>query len=219
MICRNTTFLKRSEFQFPDRFIKKQNRNPRHMEETVIYSENICEVRWWTYALMGFLAVLFGLLMIFFPKISTGIIVILVGILAIILGIMAIIYSLMPPEGEKRSVLMFIGGVIAFLIGIAAIALPQVMAVAYVIILAIVTFIIGLLMIILAITEKGYPHRWLLFLMGILSIIFAILVMFFPQIGAVVVIGIMTGIYLVIIGVLALALGFSLRSLRKLECK
>lgn len=200
----------------PVSYIKEQNRNPRRMEEVVIYEENICEVRWWTYALLGFLALLFGLLIVLFPKISTEIIVILFGILAIILGIMAVIYSLMPPEGEKRSVLMFIGGVVAFLIGIASMALPFVIAIAYTIILAIVAFIIGLLLIILSITEKGYPHRWLVGLMGILSIIFAILLMFYPLIGSIVVIGILTGLYLIIMGILAIAVGFSLRAVGKL---
>jgi uncharacterized membrane protein HdeD (DUF308 family) len=208
----------RNRIAVPVRYIKEQNRKPRRMEETVVYAENICEVRWWTYALLGFLAVLFGLLIILFPKISTEVIVILFGILLLILGIMAIIYSILPPMGEKRSVLKFIGGVLAFLIGIASIALPFFIAVAYIIILAIVAFVIGLLLIILAITESGYPHRWLVFLMGILSIIFAILLMFYPLIGSIVVIGILTGIYLIILGILSLALGFSLRSVRKLEC-
>ena len=145
---------------------------------------------------MGFLAVLFGLLMILFPKISTEVIVILFGILLLILRNHG--NHLFDPaaEGEKRSVLKFIGGVLAFLIGIASIALPFFIAVAYIIILAIVAFVIGLLLIILAITESGYPHRWLVFLMGILSIIFAILLMFYPLIGSVVVIGILTGISL-----------------------
>jgi uncharacterized membrane protein HdeD (DUF308 family) len=109
--------------------------------------------------------------------------------------------------------------IIGFIVGAGALVAPQIFAAILTIIIAIVLFVIGIVNITLALSEKDYPHRWLVFLLGILSIVFAILIMIYPLFGAVILFGYLVGAYFILYGILSLIAGFALRSVQKEYCR
>jgi uncharacterized membrane protein HdeD (DUF308 family) len=183
----------------------------------MMHEERICDVKWGTLALIGFLSLIFGIIILFYPGITEEIIVMLFGVLVIILAVLALITALLSTGG--RSTLLLLGAIIGFIVGVGALLSPVIFGAFLVIIIGIVLFVIGLVDMAIAIGEKEYPHRWLLFILGILSIIVAILLWAEPVIGAIVVFGVLVGIYFVVYGILAIIAGFALRSVKKQYCK
>ncbi|HUU75344.1 MAG TPA: DUF308 domain-containing protein [Methanoregulaceae archaeon] len=183
------------------------------MEET--YDVSFCDVKWGSFVFLGLLSLIFGILIMLFPNISATVLVILFSLLIILLSFMAIIMALMTPAGETRSSLLLIAGVLGFLVGVAGIIYPIVFGAILVEIIAIVLFVIGLLNIAFAVSEKTFPHRWMLTLAGILAIIFGVLFMIYPLIGALVLFGFLVGAFFVIYGIIIIAVGVALRGTKE----
>ncbi len=189
------------------------------MTDVLVYRESICDVKWGTFVLLGLLALIFGIVIMFFPGLTAAVLVMLFGVLIIVLAFLALIIALMSPGETGRPTLLLLAAIIGFIVGVGAILAPQFFAAILTIIIAVVLFVIGLMNIIIALSEKTFPHRWLLFIMGLLSVIFAILLMVYPLMGAVVLFGYLLGIYFIIYGILSIAAGLSLRSIKNEYCK
>ncbi|MDD1707119.1 MAG: DUF308 domain-containing protein [Methanoregulaceae archaeon] len=185
------------------------------MAEVVIYEEKVRNVKWGTFVLLGLLALIFGILIFFYPGLTATVLVMLFGVLIIVLAFLALIMALMTTGETARPTWLLLAAILGFIVGVGSLIAPQFFAAMWAIIIAVVLFVIGLMNIIIALSEKGHPHRWLLFLMGLLSLIFAILVMVYPLFGAVILFGYLIGIYFVIYGILSIIAGFALRSMVK----
>jgi uncharacterized membrane protein HdeD (DUF308 family) len=189
------------------------------MTDVIVYEERICTVKWGTFVLLGLLSLIFGILIFIYPQITAAVLVMLFGVLIIVLAFLALMAALMAPGGSGRPTGLLVMAIIGFIVGAGALVAPQIFAAILTIIIAIVLFVIGIVNITLALSEKDYPHRWLVFLLGILSIVFAILIMIYPLFGAVILFGYLVGAYFILYGILSLIAGFALRSVQKEYCR
>jgi uncharacterized membrane protein HdeD (DUF308 family) len=172
------------------------------------------DLKWGSFVLLGFLAIIFGLLIVMFPGISTTVLIELIGIFIIILSFGVIMMSAVAPGGLKGSVLLAILGVIGFFFGIATILSPFVMGRVIFFLAGIALFIGGIIGIVLAISEKQMTHRGLFALQAILSLILGVLIMAGPIIGAALLI-IIIGAYFVIWGILSVIMGSMIMMAKK----
>ena len=189
------------------------------MAEAIVYEEKICDVKWGSFVLIGLLALIIGIVIFIYPQITAAVLVMLFGVLVTVLAFITLIAALMHRGGSAHPTYLLILAIIGFIVGLGSLFAPQFFAAFLAIIIAVVMFVIGLMNIIIALTEKGYPHRWLLFLLGLLSIIFAILVMAYPLYGAVVLFGFLVGAFFVLYGILSIIAGLALRSVKNEYCK
>ncbi len=189
-----------------------------HMTDIVVYEASLCNVKWGAFVLIGFLMLIFGLLMALFPGITATVVVMLFGVIILILAFLAVILALLHPAGSSPGTFLLIGGIIAFLVGVAAILSPIFFGEVLVIIIAIVLFIIGLMDIVFAIAEKSAQHRLMIGFLGVLSIIFALLLMGLPLLGGIIIFGYLIAIYFIIYGVISIIAGYAIRGLLKESC-
>jgi uncharacterized membrane protein HdeD (DUF308 family) len=174
----------------------------------------VADLRWGSFVLLGFLAIVFGLLIAFFPGMTTTVLIELIGIFLVIVSFGVIMMSAVAPGGLKGSILLAILGIIGFFFGIATIISPYVMGKVIFILAGIALFIGGLLGLVLAISEKEMAHRGLFALQGILSLILGILIMAGPVIGAALLV-IILGTYFVVWGILSVIMGAVIWSARR----
>jgi uncharacterized membrane protein HdeD (DUF308 family) len=189
------------------------------MTEVIAYEEKMCNVKWGSFVILGLLSLIFGILIFIYPGVTAAVLVMLFGVLIIVLAFMALVAALMSPGGSGRPTLLLLAAILGFIVGAGALVAPQIFGAILTIIIAIVLFVIGIVNVTLALSEKAYPHRWLLFLLGLLSIIFAILIMAYPLYGAVILFGYLIGAYFFIYGILSIIAGFALRSVKNEYCK
>jgi len=174
----------------------------------------VADLRWGSFVLLGFLAIVFGLLIAFFPGMTTTVLIELIGIFLVIVSFGVIMMSAVAPGGLKGSILLAILGIIGFFFGIATILSPYVMGKAIFILAGIALLIGGILGLVLAISEKEMTHRGLFALQGILSIILGCLIIAGPIIGAALLV-LLLGTYFVVWGILSVIMGFVVRSAKK----
>ncbi len=182
-----------------------------------VYSANegqVNDLRWGSFVLLGFLAIVFGLLIAFFPQMTTLIMIELIGIFLVIVSFGVIMMSAVAPGGLKGSILLAILGILGFFFGIATILSPYVMGKAIFILAGIALLIGGIIGLVLAVSEKEMAHRGLFALQGILSIILGCLIIAGPVIGASLLV-LLLGTYFVVWGILSVIMGFVVRSAKK----
>jgi uncharacterized membrane protein HdeD (DUF308 family) len=190
-----------------------------YMTEVLMYKESICDVKWGTYVLLGLLSLIFGIVIFMYPGLTAAVLVMFFGVLVIVLAFMALVMALMSPGTTASPTWLLLGAILGFIVGVGAILAPQFFGAILTIIIAVVLFMIGLMNVIIALSEKTFPHRWVLFFMGLLSVIFAILLMVYPLIGSFILFGVLIGIYFIFYGILSIIAGFSLRSVKNEYCK
>ena len=174
----------------------------------------VTDLRWGSFVLLGLLAIVFGIVIALFPQITTAVLIELIGIFIVIVSFGVIMMSAVAPGGLKGSILLAILGIIGFFFGIATILSPYVMGKVIFILAGIALFIGGLLGLVLAISEKEMAHRGLFALQGLLSLILGILIMIGPAIGAALLV-LIIGVYFVFWGILSVIMGAKIRSAKK----
>ena len=182
------------------------------MTNEVTMERQHMSIRWGSLVLLGILAVIFGILIILFPQISALILIELIGIFILILSFSAIMMSAVAPGGMKGSGLLVILGVIGFFFGIATMLSPVIMGEVIFVIIGIVLFIVGLINLVFAVTEKHMVNRGLFALQGIISVVLGLAIIGLPLIGGAVAIVIIAA-YFVFWGVVNMFLGYSIRKL------
>lgn len=185
------------------------------MAEVVVYEEKVVNVKWGTFVLLGLLALIIGIVIFIYPAMTAAVLVMLLGVLILVLSFMTLVAALMSTGETARPTLLLLLSILGFIVGLGAIFAPQVFGAFLAIVIAVVMFVIGIVNIAIALSEKAYPHRWILFLLGLLSIIFAIIVFISPLFGAVVLFGYLVGAYFILYGILSIIAGFALRSIIK----
>lgn len=184
------------------------------MAETDVMEGQTKDLRWGSFVLLGFLAILFGIVIALFPGMTTTVLIELIGIFIIIVSFGVIMMSAVAPGGLKGSILLAILGIIGFFFGIATILSPYVMGRVIFILAGIALFIGGIIGIVLAISEKEMTHRGIFALQAILSLIMGLLIMAGPVIGAALLV-IILGVYFVFWGILSVIQGMAIRHAKK----
>ena len=168
---------------------------------------------WWVPVLRGVAAILFGVIALWYPGLTLAVLVIFFGAWVLVDGIFRVVGALAGHASDPDWGFHLIIGIVGIIIGVLTFRAPRITALALLIYIAAWALMIGASEIALAIKlRKEIKGEWFLILMGLASIIFAVLLLWNPAPGAVALIWLI-GSYAIVFGLLAMFLGFKLRSL------
>jgi uncharacterized membrane protein HdeD (DUF308 family) len=167
---------------------------------------------WWAVMVRGAAAILFGLVVLLFPPgITIPTLLLVFGIYMVVDGIFAIASSIRAATHHDRWGLLVLEGISDLVIGAAAILIPGLVAVFFVVLLGAWGLVSGVLMTASAFSLHASHGRWLLVLSGLVSVVWGLLLFIFPVVGAVVLTW-WLGAYALIFGIMLVVLAFRLRS-------
>jgi uncharacterized membrane protein HdeD (DUF308 family) len=169
---------------------------------------------WWLFVLRGVAAIVFGIIAIVYPDVTITALAIVFGIYAIVdsIGSFASAIGHRGADGWHRAA-HALEGVIALVAGVLALVLPDLTALALVVLIGIWAIVSGVVEIMAAIRlRRVIETEWLLGISGLLSIITGIVILVWPDAGAVA-ISWLIGTFAIVFGVVFVWLGFKLRRL------
>lgn len=159
----------------------------------------------------GIAALIFGLIALFFPGIALLALVYIFGIYALIDGIAAVVIAIQERRTAMHWVALLLEGIAGIIIGILAIVLPGLTALALLFLIAAWSIITGVMEIAAAfILGLNVGREWLLALTGLLSIVFGIILFVHPGSGILAILWLL-GIYAIIFGILLIIRAFQNR--------
>lgn len=168
---------------------------------------------WWVPVLRGVAAIVFGVIALWYPGLTLAVLVIFFGAWVLVDGIFRVIGAIAGHASDADWGFHLIIGIVGIIIGVLTFRAPRITALALLIYIAAWALMIGASEIALAIKlRKEIKGEWFLILMGLASIIFAVLLLWNPAPGALALIWLI-GSYAIVFGLLAIFLGFKLRSL------
>jgi uncharacterized membrane protein HdeD (DUF308 family) len=165
--------------------------------------------RWWALALRGVLAILFGIACFWLPAAAMLSLVLLFAVYAIADGIAELAAAIGAARADQSWWLLALEGVVSLGAGIAAVLLPGLTVLVFVIVIAVRAAIGGVLLLMSA--AKLEDHRIWMILAGLASIVLAVALIMAPVVGAVVLTW-WIGAYAFAFGVLMLVLAFRLKA-------
>lgn len=169
---------------------------------------------WWVVVLRGLAGMTFGLVTFFAPGISLAALVLVFGAYAFADGVLAIISAIRRERPGDRWWLLLLEGIAGIAAGVVTLLWPGITALVLLYVIAAWALVTGVLEIAAAIRlRKAIKGEWLLVLSGILSVALGVMLVLWPGPGALALV-IWIGAYAFVFGVLLLALGLRLRSLR-----
>jgi uncharacterized membrane protein HdeD (DUF308 family) len=174
---------------------------------------------WLSAVLFGLLAVILGVLVLVWPGPTIIVAAVLLGVYLVVSGIVLVALAFSLPTSTGSRFLNFIAGVASVILGVLAFRhFGQGYAILLLAIWIGVGFIFrGVSAMAAAISDPQFPGRgWTIFF-GVISIIAGIVVLAYP-ISSLVTLALVVGIWLIIVGVMEVISGFSVRSdAKKLE--
>jgi uncharacterized membrane protein HdeD (DUF308 family) len=174
---------------------------------------------WWVPVLRGLAAVLFGIMAFVYPGLTVAVLVLLFGAWILVDGVFRVIGAIGHRASDKEWGFDLIIGIIGIIIGFLTFHAPRITALALIIYIAAWALMIGATEIALAIKlRREIKGEWFLILMGLLSIVFAVMLLWNPLPGALALVWLI-GSYAIAFGILAVILGFRLRSLPTLPVR
>jgi len=174
---------------------------------------------WWVPVLRGVAAVLFGIMAFVYPGLTVAVLVLLFGAWILVDGVFRVIGAIGHRASDKEWGFDLIIGIMGIIIGFLTFHAPRITALALIIYIAAWALMIGATEIALAIKlRREIKGEWFLILMGLLSIVFAVMLLWNPLPGALALVWLI-GPYAVVFGMLAIILGFRLRSLPALPVR
>jgi len=166
---------------------------------------------WWVLALRGVAGILLGLLAFTVPGITVAALVTLFALYLIVDGVLAIMAALRGVQEHDRWGWMLLEGLAGLFVGMIALLMPGIGALAFVWLVAIWAVVSGALEIGAAIRlRKLIQNEWMLLLAGALSVIFGIFLAMRPGIGGMLLVT-WIGVYALFFGVITLVLAFRVR--------
>ena len=174
---------------------------------------------WWVPVLRGIAAVLFGIMAFVYPGLTVAVLVLLFGAWILVDGVFRVIGAIGHRASDKEWGFDLIIGIMGIIIGFLTFHAPRITALALIIYIAAWALMIGATEIALAIKlRREIKGEWFLILMGLLSIAFAMMLLWNPLPGALALVWLI-GSYAIAFGILAVILGFRLRSLPTLPVR
>ena len=174
---------------------------------------------WWVPVLRGIAAVLFGIMAFVYPGLTVAVLVLLFGAWILVDGVFRVIGAIGHRASDKEWGFDLIIGIMGIIIGFLTFHAPRITALALIIYIAAWALMIGATEIALAIKlRREIKGEWFLILMGLLSIAFAMMLLWNPLPGALALVWLI-GSYAIAFGILAIILGFRLRSLPTLPVR
>jgi uncharacterized membrane protein HdeD (DUF308 family) len=174
----------------------------------------VVKINWGWIALRGVFAVLFGILALTRPGLTVAAIVIVFGVYAMVDGLYLCVSSIADRKDEPNWLVYFIGGIAGFAVGVLALSMPGVTAVALLYIIAAWAIVRGTIEIIAAIRlRKLIEGEWVYIFAGALSLLFGLLLIMRPAMGTLVLMA-WLGAYAVFFGIVLIVLAFKLRRMR-----
>jgi len=177
------------------------------MDDLMTYLER----NWWLLLLRGIAAILFGIAAFAWPGLTLSVLVILFGAWVLVDGAFAIADSIRYRDRLDRWWAFLLDGVLGVIVGLIALFMPGITAIALLMFVAAWAVVGGVLRIVAAIQlRKQIQGEWLLILGGVLSILFGVLLVTLPTAGLLSLIWLIA-IWSIAIGVLFVVLSFGLR--------
>ena len=174
---------------------------------------------WWVPVLRGIAAVLFGIMAFVYPGLTVAVLVLLFGAWILVDGVFRVIGAIGHRASDKEWGFDLIIGIMGIIIGFLTFHAPRITALALIIYIAAWALMIGATEIALGIKlRREIKGEWFLILMGLLSIAFAVMLLWNPLPGALALVWLI-GSYAIAFGILAIILGFRLRSLPTLPVR
>ena len=171
---------------------------------------------WWIPVIRGISGIVFGIIAFAYPGLALATLVLLFGAWVLIDGVFRIVGATAGRASDPDWGFHLIVGILGILVGVLTFRSPGITALALVIYIAAWALMVGAVEIALAIKlRREMKGEWFLILMGLASIIFAVLLLWNPGPGALALLWLIAS-YAIVFGLLAIILGFRLRSLRTL---
>lgn len=168
---------------------------------------------WWTLVLRGVIAVLFGIMAFVSPGAVMLSVALLFGVYLIVDGVIGLFAAFRTSRADNRWWLLLAEAVLSIIMGGLALSFPGGAIVAFVVVTAVWALLSGGFLLAAAF-RFSLPHgRLWLAIGGLVSIIWGVMLIVAPLIGAVVLTW-WLGAYAVVFGVMLIAAGFKLRSVR-----
>ena len=174
-------------------------------------SADTLTANWWVVVIRGVAAVVFGILTFMWPGLTLAALVVLFGAYALCDGVFAVVLAVRRRTGERWWMLL-LAGIAGIVVGLIALTMPGITAVALIYVIAVRAILVGALEITAAVRlRKVIDREWIMALGGIASILFGVLILGYPASGALAVL-LWIGTFSIIIGAALIGLGFRLRA-------
>jgi uncharacterized membrane protein HdeD (DUF308 family) len=166
---------------------------------------------WWAFVARGVLAVLFGLYALLFPGVTMLSLVLLFAGYCIADGIFAIAGAVRAVKAGERWGLLILEGIVDLLAAAAAVLMPGLTVVLFVLLVAAWALVTGVLLLMTALKVDADHGRWWMALGALASLLYGALLVIAPLIGAVVLTW-WIGAYAIIFGIALLTAAVRLRA-------
>jgi len=169
---------------------------------------------WWAVVLRGVAGVVFGIGIFLMPGLSLAVLVLLFGAYAFVDGIFGIVSAIRRRGTSDRWWLLLLEGIAGVAVGIITLLWPGITAFVLLYLIAFWALITGVLEEAAAFRlRQVITNEWLLVLTGLTSIALGVVLLLFPRAGVLAVV-LWIGAYAFVTGILLIALGFRLRTMR-----
>ena len=166
----------------------------------------------WEMVLRGLFIMIFGIVAIAWPDISLLTLVLIFGVFIFVEGIFQMVGALKMKAEDPKWSLVFVSGMFSFVVGMIAIAWPDITAVALLWLIGAWAIIIGITQVVYAgkAHEGDTGPRGLMFVGGLIAIGFGLMAFLWPEATILSIVRIV-GLFAVLFGILLLVAGFMSR--------
>jgi uncharacterized membrane protein HdeD (DUF308 family) len=168
---------------------------------------------WSSTILSGVIAIILGVVILVWPGPSIVVAAVLFGVYLVVSGVAQVIFAFSLPVSAGGRILLLLSGAASLILAVLAFRhFGQGYAILLLAIWIAVGFIFrGVSTVTMAVTDSGIPGRgWAIFF-GIISLIAGVVVLAWPF-DSIVTLALVAGIWLIVIGVMEVVAGFSIRS-------
>ena len=167
---------------------------------------------WWLLALKGVFAIIFGILILAWPGLTIEVLVIIYGVFALVGGILSMIIGLFTIGKYSNWWVMFLEGVLGFIVGGIVLKWPAISLLLLVVIIGLWAIISGIIQIITAIfVRQEIKNEWLMGLSGLISLLFGLVILSWP-ISSIIVVSWLIGFYALLLGIFLIVFGFQIKT-------
>ena len=167
---------------------------------------------WWMLASRGVLSLIFGLIVLLYTSVALKVFIYIFATYIIIDGLAAVTTAIRERGFLGRWAWVLFEGILGCIVGIVAFAMPSLIALVFLYVIASWAIMTGIIQVVAALTIRGFAIReWALGLAGLVSIVFGILLFLYPATALLTILWVV-GIYAIVFGLLFLVRAFQWRS-------